>query len=528
MKVLLVDDNYQMLEFMNDCIPWSEKGLEVIGMCENGVEALGVAKESKPDIIITDIDMPNMDGLELLEEIGKLDSEIQALIISCHDDFQYAKKALKLLVNDYILKDTMEPETLEEAIDRVIEKITAKKRQQNDMTRWQKIVNQNRMSLKKEWLRSFIDCPISNEKEWITRSKDFHLHLDEKNYIPVIGCVQNIDCVLERFQSSDLLMYSMDNIAQEMKMEGFVYDNFEIIWFFPVTNSIKDNMYEDIRKFLVRLQNTLENYCGAKLAFMYSKPAATIHQLKQYTQQIIKMKHEWFYIEEKSVFSLENLNRNFSTDNIFSHYSKVVEEWKQLISDGDESEIGRNVSKWIQIIKDNKYHPETVKSWVNNILVTMQLNFNYIFKDEKSHTDVLHSEIHSLDAVHQVEKYICNSLREIITHVEAEGKSDRPEIWEVKKYVEKHIHEKITLERVAQHLFMNPSYFSRMFKKETNETFIEYVTRLKMKKAVDLLHNTNYTIEDISNQLGYENTSYFIKLFKKLNHLSPLEYRKAR
>ncbi|QKS70293.1 response regulator [Paenalkalicoccus suaedae] len=527
MKVLLVDDNYQMLEFMFHCIPWTDKGLDVIGLCENGVEALEIAKKNTPDIIITDIDMPHMNGLQLLEQLEHLNPNMESLIISCHDDFHYAKKALKLLVNDYILKETIEPETLLEAINRIMEKIREKNKQQNDMNQWKSIVDQNQLSLKKQWLRTLEDSPIIQDKVWIARSKKFNIDLETKKYIPVIGYVQNSNSSLEQFKTADLVMYSIDNIAQEMNMDGFIYDDFQILWFFPTSNGIKENTYDDIRTSMSKLQATLEQYYGIKIAFIYSKPVKTICEFQQTVREMVHIEHEWFYIDDNSIFALDNITSSFSTDNIFIHSATVVEELKRLVYEGCESTIEHTVNKWIDLLKETKYHPDKIKCWVNNILVTISLSHHVVINHKNQPIDLLHSDIHSIVNIQQLREYMCQFIRAVIQYVEAEGKSERPEIWEAKKYVEKHINERITMEAVAQHLFLNPSHFSRIFRKETDETFIEYVTRLKMKKAVEFLTNTSDTIEDISNKLGYENTSYFIKLFKKTNQLSPLEYRKA-
>ncbi|GAF65487.1 putative response regulator [Bacillus sp. TS-2] len=515
MKVLLVDDNYQMLEFIHDCIPWTEKGLEVIGLCENGFEALELARDHMPDIVLTDIDMPHMNGLQLIEEIRKLNPDIQSLIISCHDDFKYAQKALKLLVNDYMIKETIDPNSLMEALEKMIANITGKK----------SLVKQNKMLLKKQWLRELVDASIHNETEWIAKSKRFNIDLENKSYIPVIGCVRNRNNMLKQFKSEELIMHKVDNLAKEGNMSGFIYDHYQMCWFIQDSNCIKVNMYDYIRDSLSKLQEDLEKNTGIKIAFIYSKPASTICELQKSIQKMTQIKHEWFYIEE-SVCAIENIQGVFSTDNIFAHFPTIVDELKKLVYVEDKSIIERAVNNWIDLLKHHKFHPEVIKSWLNNILVTIQLN-NPFVQSKNQYNDLFHSEINSIEHIEQLRDYVCHYIKGIIDYIQSEGKSERHEIWEAKKYVETHINERITMEGVAQHLYMNSSHFSRIFKKETNETFIEYVTKLKMKKAVDYLKNTNKTVEEISYRLGYENTSYFIKLFKKTNVLSPLEYRKA-
>jgi two-component system, response regulator YesN len=598
MKVMLVDDHYPMLEFMYQCVPWKDKGLEVTGLCETGDEALKQARKTMPDILITDIDMPKMDGLQLIKHLREINPNLQSLIISCHDDFQYAQQAVRLFVYDYILKETLEPETLMAAVDRLVQKIQQEREQQKDVHQWKQMIDQNRFSLKRQWLRSTMQNPIMNDREWENSARSFGIDLQTTHYLPVIGYIMDVRTHTERFKSSDLLMYAVDNVTQEVignhsmeetniyeknsdtenikgekrikgetalyaknsdrengdgvnsvgvnsevgnsevenyqaerskavrsNVEGFVYDQFEMMWFFPLTR-FQSNGYDQVRSRLARLQRALRKYFQVDMAFMYTQPVGDVHELKTAITELTGVRDEWFYIDQAHVFSLASLQIDFSTEDIFLYYNHALDEMKKVIIQEDEGQIGPYVEKWIDHIRHKKYHPDAVKSWVHKIVVDIELKYNSLQHYINYSTERMHSEIHALQKLEQIQTYLSAFLlKKLHMAQDIQRQSQRQEIWEAKKYVELHIGRRISMDEVANHLHLNPSHFSRMFKKETGETFIEYVTRIKMEKACTYLSNTNQTIEDISYQLGYENTSYFSKLFKNYSGMSPVKFR---
>ncbi|WP_088104842.1 response regulator transcription factor [Halalkalibacter urbisdiaboli] len=528
MKVILVDDNFQMLTFMDECIPWASRGIEVIGKCENGEDALQLASYIKPDILVTDIDMPNMNGLELIRKMKELYPKIQSLIISSHEDFQYAQQAVRLLVSDYILKEDLEPETLLAAIDKLVGNIKLETQQLNESIKWKSLVDQNKFSLKRQWLRNLVDSPSLDEPLFLQRCQMYGLELTENRYLPVVGQVMNKQNALDKFKSTDLLMYAVDNIAQELfgeNFEGFVYEQHEMIWFFPVKDLVKFNVHEEIKHDLSKLQEALFNYTNIEMAFVYHKPVRKAIDLKKSLEDLIKLKHEWFYMDDSGVSSHDIVKVIFASDDLFDDYTTVLEEMRKIILEEDEKKLVDFVKSLITTINKRKYHPDSVKIYFHKIVVDIGISYYSLNKDSTIKTENIHSEFHGIQTVKQLELYVIRYLTSIIKSTEVRRKSQRNEIWKATKYVETHIHEKITMEKVAQHLYLNPSYFSRIFKKETGDTFIDYVNRAKIEKAYHYLVESNNTVEDIASRLGYDNTSYFIKLFKKYTNKTPAEYR---
>jgi two-component system, response regulator YesN len=168
-----------------------------------------------------------------------------------------------------------------------------------------------------------------------------------------------------------------------------------------------------------------------------------------------------------------------------------------------------------------------VKDWVLKLLLDAKLKLQSILHNRPVQSiDVNHNELLEIDSLTELREWLISHCLAAVTAADQKaGQSRRTEVAEACQFVSLHLDRKISLEEVAEHLFMNPSYFSRLFKKETGETFIEYVTRIKMYRAKELLDQTGASVGKICETLGYDNQSYFIKLFKSFAGVTPVEYR---
>lgn len=162
-KVIIADDQMPVLEYLQAKLPWQELGLELLAACSDGEEALHACKKLPPDILITDIGMPIMNGLQLIEEARKLNPGLKTVILSCHEEFHFAQQAVKLNVNDYILKETMRIEQLVDILSQLITQLHKETTIQNDHQKLQAVVSLGLSSLKSTFLQSLIEQPVWDE-----------------------------------------------------------------------------------------------------------------------------------------------------------------------------------------------------------------------------------------------------------------------------------------------------------------------------------------------------------------------------
>jgi two-component system response regulator YesN len=212
---------------------------------------------------------------------------------------------------------------------------------------------------------------------------------------------------------------------------------------------------------------------------------------------------------------------------MFDGFNQASEQLQELLLGRDRGEVRETVANWLATAGQERYPPEMVKDWILKLLLDAKLKLQSILQFRSAQwIDVNHSELHEIDSYEELKEWLIgHCISAIAAADQSVRQSSRTEVSAACQFVSLHLDRKISLEEVAEQLFMNPSYFSRLFKKETGETFIEYVTRMKMHRAKELLVQTDEPVGKICGTLGYDNQSYFIKLFKSFSGVTPVEYR---
>ncbi|MFD2706834.1 response regulator transcription factor [Salibacterium lacus] len=515
MKVLLAEDNYQMLEFMYQCVPWEEHGLEVTARCATGMEAWTSAREDMPDMVITDISMPGMDGLELIEKVRAVNPALESIIITCHDDFEYARKALRLYVGDYILKETLEPGMLLEAVQQLKKKLEEQQADRTHIDALQTFVEYSKKPLKKEWIHSF----LQGTEE---RSDVLSLSFDTTRYVPVAGRFLEV----QEEGTESIVEAAGHAMFEEGYGDYVIASPGEMYWFFPYHRGMTA---EEVSMQLTKIQRYVQRETGQSLVFVTGEHAGSWEELRTSLEQVAPSGGGWFYITEPGVFTVDQLTLKSGHDDIFMHYTTALYDVKKMITEEDAQAAENWLQSWMNEIRDKAWNPEQVKSWIHKILIDIDLKYQSLQHYSDKPSSVLYSEIHALRHIGELRAYLDAYIKKkMMLAAHLRESSDRREIWEAKKYVETHLDQKITMEGAANHLHLNPSHFSRIFKQETGETFVEYTTKKKMEQAAHDLLYTNHTVDDIALSIGYDNTSYFAKLFRKFSGMPPKQYRKDK
>lgn len=531
LKVILADDHYPVLEFLSQSIPWAELGLEVTACCSNGVEVVEQAREQVPDILITDIGMPHMDGLACLEAVREINPELEVVILSCHDEFHYAQKALKAGVKEYILKESLQPEELEEVLRKLSHGIEERARARRKNDQLVNVLDRNTSTIKSEFIRSLISTPMINEHKWLMELQQLGVRDVTLSHMPVLLYPNRPLELRQRFKTEELFMYAMDNVIHEViDNEGlgvsFRYNAKQSILLFPFVKNLKVNPYEVVRGHLASLLRAFDRI-GIKVSAVSFEPASNLHELKKHMIALLGAQDQRFYAAEGIAYKWVPFKT--SETDLFSYYQRAVDEFKPLIA-LESKDYGNVVREWIQFLKDERFPADAVRSWFLKIMMEIELKYQSLQYFQTPYgMGELSAQVGQMDTIHEVEKLFTEFIREKISLAhELKQTSQRQEIHEAKKYVTARLHEKISMEEAATFLKLNPSYFSRIFKQETGETFIEYVTRVKMEQAKEKLDHSDETVEQIAESLGYDNTSYFIKLFKTYSGYSPKDYRQLR
>lgn len=530
-QAILVDDDSIVVEFLAKMIPWEDLGFTLKGSYHDGSEALEHCKSNMPNVIITDIGMPVMDGMTLMKNVRNLDSSTHSIILSCHDDFKYAQQALHLGVSEYVLKESMEIDSIISILNRIKDKLDKEKKSSLESCKLKSLVQDNLVSLKSKFLHTLLEHQHNDELECEQRAREVGLELTFQQCIPVICYIDHFENTKKAFSSINLLKFSVDNLVSELinnhnrKNFCVFYSDSMFVLFYPVSHGKWKDDFRIIEESLMKIHEGLKRYLDISITSLIGEVSQNMIQLIKQLKKTINQSDQRFYYKTGSI--VREARTEYSTDNLFTYYSEAAHEFKSHIINEDVEGIDLSIKKWVTFIREHKFHPSIVREWMIKIVLDIKVKFNTLENFESTFsvtmTDNIINNIECICELEEALKRIFNKLIKNMNKINELPKKN--EIIKAKKYVLMNLDKKITLGEVASYLHLNPSYFSRLYKQHTNENFIDYVTKSKMERAQELIDHSTVSIDKISEMLGFENKSYFFKTFKKFYGATPSEYK---
>jgi two-component system response regulator YesN len=530
-KVMLVDDDYPVIELLSKWIPWDALGLRLVGAYEDGLQAWEHAEQDMPDIVITDIGMPRMNGLELISRLRAQKPNIRLAILSCHNEFQYAQQAMKLNIQEYLLKDTLEPLDLEKLLVQFKNSLDVEKQMNLHQLQLNQLVAGTKELRKERWLKDFIDEPMLSLPDWLKEAKLYGILVEETVCIPIIASIESYQQAKQRFLSDQTLRFAVNNVLEEVLKSldlhsvhsGYSVKEFFIL--FTYQPNLKTNIYDQITIYLKIVQKAVQQALKLSMTYIIGESASSPQALKQGLHVLLRSGAQRFYLSEGSITKLQKTIH--VQKDLFNLYDQASKELREVLTRKQAKAVVAVVEYWVAVIKENEYPPETVKDWVLKLLLDLRLKLQSLqFIHPGFSADILHKTIIDIDSLIQMKHWLIEQLESLLVVSDGGvGIGVRSEMVAACQYVSLNLDKRITLEEVAELLHLNASYFSRLFKKETGETFIEYVTRMKVERAKELLDQTSFSVGKICEMLGYDNQSYFIKIFKAHTGMTPIVYK---
>lgn len=527
-KLMLVDDDYLVLEFLSKMIPWNELGFEVIGLCEDGQQALNMMKETTPDVIITDIGMPKKDGMTLIRQAKEENPEIQSIFLTCYDDFKFAQEAVRLNAFDYILKETFDAESIINMVKRLKAEMDQAKISNRILSRMKFLIKENLITLRSKLLERILAGDPGAILQWLKKhEQELELESSYKNCVPVLSFIDDYEKLVRRKFSEDSLKFSIDNVITETigrSAKGIcLFYREDVFFLFYLCDGYISE--EKIQRTMIDILANLRRYLKMSITTLVGKNSPFPNGLTEELHNMLDASEQRFYLEHGSVKKMNQIS--YSTLNPFITFLDSVQEVKRLIIREDRDGLKNWVENWKSSTFTHQYHPKVIKKWTMSLLFDIEKMIQSMQTLELEYTEtVVNRSTVEAKTVNQLADWLLESLNHGITRMqEINHQPKKEEIVKAQKYVLLNLDKKISLGEVAAHLHLNPSYFSRLFKKHTNKNFIEYVNEKKIEEAKEFIVNTNESIEKIADRLGFESKGYFFKVFKKYYGVSPTEYR---
>jgi two-component system response regulator YesN len=518
-KVFFVEDEIVTREGIRDNIDWKANGFEFCGEASDGEMALPLLQTTRPDVMITDIKMPFMDGLQLCKIVRERMPKLKIIILSGHDEFEYAQKAIELGVTEYLLKPVTVKD-LQQALSKIAVQIEKDRKEQEVLNKLQAQVEENRATLRERLLSKLVVGAVS-PTEAIEDGQLLGLDLIARYYLVVIlkielgdrseqfdydeyqqfqnrvsGLVENNpDVFLLKKDWEYLALIMKGNIPEYLEEErdrllGLIEQNGKTTRYKinvgcgTVKNRIAE-LYQSFVEALVNIQKTTSEN-GSKVYEATDKAQLLKidkFAIENYLRSGIKEKFDEFfdaYLQPLGGSTIKSsLIRNYIVVDIIVAVSKLVKEW-----DGDIEQIIPELNS-IESILTKIETSENLKDQAFQMMVNAMA-----FRDGRTKTQ--HDKL----------------IRQAKDHIKAH-----------------YMDANLSLNEVAALVNLSPSHFSVVFAQETEQTFKDYLTGVRIQKAKELLRTTSLKAADISYQVGYNDPHYFSSAFKKNTGFSPVEFR---
>ncbi len=523
LKVFIVDDEKIIREGMVTGIEWESLGFKVSGQAEDGETAIEIIDKIKPDLVITDIKMPFIDGLQLVEILKEKHPNILTVIISGHDEFEYAQKAVKLGAYDYLLKP-LDLQYLCQMLIEIKEFIFQKREMKSDSEELRLL-----KIFRKIWGAYQILEQDSNYLEKLWNSK-----LQDLIYCAAILSVDQTGCNREKEAAAEhqLLDYFIRELIENTNVDSNIEKSvlnleggkYGII----LVGKDFECMKKDAGIFVAKIEDSFKKMLGMQTFISVSGIHRGVNGLGVAVKEAAKAFEFRYIAGNKKIVSFNNIKNKSGLESSYYDISGILKSIKL----GDESLLSEELK---MVLKAAVARREYAKGFIDFIcagLLSASIDIiqeyggsiGEIFDDPVFEFDRLSSVTSINNAIDQLH-LILNRIIDYLDKIKKTGITGKVE--DARKYIDaEYTNKQISLQRVADHIHINLCYLSELFKKHTGQSYIEYLTGRRIGKARELLACTDFKSYEIADMIGYENATYFSTTFKKMTGISPMDYRK--
>lgn len=531
-KLLIVDDEVEVRKGIIDKIDWDSAGFEIVAEAENGKEALEMFEKTLPDVLLTDINMPFMNGLELSAIVREKYPTTKIIVITGYDEFEYAHKAIKLNVLEYILRPISAAE-LTDILLKTKNKIDSEIAEKENIEALREHFRKSLPILKEKFLASLITSTLTKE-EIEERSRSYNIDLNGSSYTVSVVSI-DFSAGQKSFEDEkELWKFSVLNIVEEIVAKyslGVAFISNETV---VIISSSKDYERDKIieRNFnaLEELRQTIEKFLKFTVTIGIGSVCSDITQISQSYQNAVAALDYKIFMGNNRIIWIEDIEPKSADKIVFDELKERSLE--SSIKVGTPDEISDTIDKLFKEIVESKGSFNDYQIYIMEMLTTIlkvarnsDVDIDKIFGANHN----LFVELHSLKGIEEVQSWFKDISVKIRNYIVKDRQDTAKELVEkAKEYVREHYGESdININRVCSYLHISPNYFSFIFKRETKTTFINYLTHVRMEEAKELLRTTNMKTFEIAEKVGYSEPNYFSYSFKKKFNLSPSEYRNS-
>ncbi|MFC4301839.1 response regulator [Cohnella boryungensis] len=527
-QLMIVDDESIFRDYLRMVLPWEEYGFEIAGEARNGEEALELARRIRPDIALIDINMPFMDGLELTGRLKEIYPETGIILITGHNEFEYARRAIKLGVEDYVLK----PFTKEELLLTLL-KLQSEIRRTRDK---QLTLKANEAMLRESFLNLLIESEHLREEETRARLEGFGYPAASNRF--QVACIEidHMDDKWREVSDRELWKFAVANILSEtLRFEGnpMIFNGPEgriLCVCEPDGRSVQSGDFNDAYEQLCFM---IKKY----LKFAVTIGLGTFHEgvggiRRSYLEARRALQYKFVIGSDRVIAYDDKIEgvRGFASGFISS---QTNEELLIALRLGDADSVNRKLNDIFQGIVADRLSLDyvyTICMGLVSICLSCVSESGHPIEDCFGEQFYPYSDIMQRHSIEEVRHWIVGMYGTAMDYMRLHRQTKSGKVAETAKQLidEQYRDSELKVETIAQQVYINPSYLRGVFKKMHGLTVGDYITQKRMEQARALLAEGAFKLADIAERVGYNDPAYFSRAFKKYYGYSPRDYENMR
>lgn len=535
-KILIVDDDMLIRKGIRNVIRWSDFDCEICAEASTGEEALELVRKCMPDIVITDIKMPNMDGIELIEKIKAVLPQCKIIILSAYREFEYAQRAIKFGAFDFLLKPT-KVEDIINVVQKAISEIKKEKTIIEELEKVNRLLQEKLPILRENFLFNVIFEMITNENEIIRMAEVYKV--DIKNFVMILA-----ECRIKeesKKANSHLYLLGISNILSDfIDKNCCIYtiylNNSQAVYIASFKYEIPSKKEElEFFELLKQVKKAAVECFNIDLTLVVSTLGYGIIDLPNKFKECIDAINYRFYFDNEDIIYYKDLSHLF----VYVDDKKLKHLKNEIISNvryGNITNIDMLLSELEETLKKSKAD----KQYILNFYYLMLIEINMIKaqvlsdsgqgnQDDKLENMEFLNDILKCKNLSELNNVLKISIQKTIEEVQKHNQSKMGSL--VKKVIEyikeNYFYNEISLSEISEKFFVSPSYLSRLFKKETGKNISDFINEYRIEKAKELLATTDLKTYEVADKVGIPDPHYFSRIFKRYTGHSPSEYKEA-
>jgi two-component system, response regulator YesN len=539
--LLIVDDEASVVEGLAHTIPWQTIGIDEVHKAYSAFEALEILQTQPVDIMISDITMPRMNGLELVEITRSRWKKIKTILLSGYAEFAYAKEAITLGTYEYLLKPVSDEVVLKK-VGGAVESLREERESSETYNRAVQAFRANLPQIRGEFLNQLLQGMKSPKNVWAEKLE----LLDMKSAIgnqAALMLVRMEDRLTEMSPyDSSIMEYAIGNMADEIFGERFRLWRCRdihgyLVFFVFVSDESADRMHphehaqeNELKHLAAQLQMNVSRYLKGTISVLIGKRGSFPEDVRKlYQDSLFALRrhigsHSDMFVyaeDEEELHPVRSLQKCYEPP-LLPHLLESG-SWKQI------------KEKFEQILKElSLAHSQSQEHVIEAFFYIYSSLSAYAHKNGRSLADIVGASLADVTGLSPcttaatLGKWVGQVLPLLESSAEQATRSDRSAaVSRMKRFIRDHLSQDISLQAIADHMYMHPVHVSRLFKMETGSNVSDYVLRLKMEQAAELLADHSLKNFEVALKLGYHNPNYFIRVFKKYYSVTPQEYRNS-